>query len=739
MEGMKFNIYRFLPIQLFLLHFRKYQLLLVFWLILFSTIRGHFAAHFGAASLFLSPEYLGKISALSFFLLGGATAIFTMSWHITTFIIHSKRVPFLGATRHAFVKYCLNNSILPLIFLVVFGISAGHYLFQDESYGTGQILWMLLSFYLGFALLLFISFLYFFRVDRNILKTVLSSIGNLSALTGIIPFDTLDQEFDQINADTYLNSIFQIKKIKRPYRYNTRFLSAVLRRHHRNAIFAIVVAYILLLALGILMENPVLRIPAACGFLLLFSIILAIVGSFKYLLRSWEIIGWIVVLFGISFLTRKGIFDLRSVAYGIQYKGDNKPEYNYNSLKQCFDTATIEEDQQQEQKRLAMWKRKTEQEKPPLVVIAVSGGGSRSAYWSFRCLQYADSLSGGQLFQNTVMLTGASGGMIGAAFWRSIHDEAQKGNLQNPYNPKYQEDIGKDLLNAIVFSMAAIDFISPFNKITINGMHYGKDRGYAFDEELKNITGGFLDKTIGDYQSSVAIGQSPLMIINGTIINDGRKLMIASQPIAYLTNARYNADEKKPVIDAVDFSRFFKKENPLDIQITSALRMSATFPIILPIVKLPSHPQMEIMDAGLRDNYGMETSVRYIDNFRDWILENCSEVVLLQIRDTKEATPTKADTNLSLSSMLLDPLFAIQQKWSSFQTFSQTYLLDETHDYFPPGRFHKITLEFEPGKKERTVALNFHLSDKDKKEISHSIYAERNQKAFQELIQLLKK
>src|SRR5436305_9162356 len=95
------GIYYFLPVQLLLLHFRKYQLLLVFWLILLLTITGNFAVHFGASSLFLAPEYLGKISFTSMFLLGSALCVFIMMWNITTFIVHSKRMPYMGATRNA--------------------------------------------------------------------------------------------------------------------------------------------------------------------------------------------------------------------------------------------------------------------------------------------------------------------------------------------------------------------------------------------------------------------------------------------------------------------------------------------------------------------------------------------------------------------------------------------------------------------------------------------------------------
>lgn len=80
MKGALKSIYYFLPVQLLLLHFRKSQLLLSFWLIVVLTVSGHFAAHFGASTLLLAPEYLGKINFMSMFLLGSAFCVFMMTW-----------------------------------------------------------------------------------------------------------------------------------------------------------------------------------------------------------------------------------------------------------------------------------------------------------------------------------------------------------------------------------------------------------------------------------------------------------------------------------------------------------------------------------------------------------------------------------------------------------------------------------------------------------------------------------
>lgn len=736
--------FRFLPVQLFLLHFRKYQMILIFWLMLFAVVTGNLATHFGAQSLFLSPEYLGAITPISFFLLGGSTAIFAMSWHITTFIIHSKRVPFLGAKHHAFLKYCINNSIIPLLFLVTYGIVTARYLMYNEGAPTMTVISNLASFYGGYIVMLLLSFLYFFRADRNILKIVLSTIANPSLIREFIPYDELDNEYELVRADSYLTHIFKIEKIKTPYEYNKRFLNTVLRRHHRNAVFAIFFAIVLILLLGVFMDNPVLRIPAAAGFLILFSIMLAAVGAFKYYLQSWEIIGWIVIFSFAGFLAKHGVFDLRSIAYGMKYDSKAPPEYNYESLKKVFSDTVYLKDKATEIHRLELWKQKLSKDsgittQPPLVIIAVSGGGSRASYWTFRCLQYADSITHGQLFKHNVLITGASGGMIGAAYWRSIQTQYNLGSISRPYNPAYQQMVGKDLLNAVIFSLACVDIISPFNKITVAGRRYSKDRGYAFDRELAANSDGLLDYRLKDYKELEAKGISPMLLVNGTIINDARRLLISPQPVGYLTRSISSIGDPNPTIDAVDFAQFFKNQDPYNLQIMSALRMSATFPVVLPVVKMPSRPQMNIMDAGLRDNFGTESSMRYLCTFREWMNEYAGEIILIQIRDTKSNEPSEPDEENSMASMMLDPMFAIQQKWSGFQTYYQSYLNDYVSASFPKGKYKKITLQYIPQNKDRSAALNFHLTGREKTDLMQSIFNMDNQKGFEELEKVFNK
>jgi hypothetical protein len=51
------------------------------------------------------------------------------------------------------------------------------------------------------------------------------------------------------------------------------------------------------------------------------------------------------------------------------------------------------------------------------------------------------------------------------------------------------------------------------------------------------------------------------------------------------------------------------------------------------VVILNNSRMYHLMDAGLRDNYGQETTLRFIENFKEWLKENTGKVIILQLRD----------------------------------------------------------------------------------------------------------
>src|SRR5687768_15046876 len=115
-----------------------------------------------------------------------------------------------------------------------------------------------------------------------------------------------------------------------------------------------------------------------------------------------------------------------------------------------------------------------------------------------------------------------------------------------------------------------------------------------------------MDKPIAAYDSAELAAAIPMMILSPTIVNDGRKLYIAARPVSFMnydiTSSRNYTLSK---LSGVDFISLFTEQNGRDLRFLSALRMSATFPYITPNTSLPSDPALQIMDAGISDNFGL--------------------------------------------------------------------------------------------------------------------------------------
>src|SRR6476619_2829972 len=123
---------------------------------------------FGTEALFLSPEYLGDVNAIGAAIMGISIGVFIMCWNITTFILFSRHFTFLAATQYPFLKYCINNSIIPLSFLFFYLIRAYQFFFIKELMGNAEIIFLTGGFLVGLFFTLTISFFYFFGADKSI-------------------------------------------------------------------------------------------------------------------------------------------------------------------------------------------------------------------------------------------------------------------------------------------------------------------------------------------------------------------------------------------------------------------------------------------------------------------------------------------------------------------------------------------------------------------------------------------
>ncbi len=728
------GLYHSFPIQLVLLHFKRFQILLVFWYLLFATVGGEFMNSYGADSLFLAPEYLGIVSPYSSAILGVAFAVFVMSWNITTFILFCRHFRFLATTSNPFLKYCINNAIIPLVFLIYYFVKTINFQAYRELMPVTQILLNMIGFLSGMIVLVIISFVYFFRADRSIIRTLAPVMGNPKLFKQLFrPEQTKLHQSRLVKVDWYLNARLGLKKTREVTHYSREFIETIFSRHHFAAIVSIFIAFMFLIFIGFWLDSQYFQLPAAAGITVFIAILIALSGALTYFLQNWSIPFFVIMIVVINILFRYNIIDPSNKAYGLTYSNKNeRPSYSREQLNDLSSFEKMEQDKKLMIAILEKWKQKQNTEKPYLYIINTSGGGNRSANFTLNVLQRLDSLSQGELMDKTFLITGASGGMLGAAYYRELARRQNQGI--NPLEKKYVEDISQDLLNAIFTSFVARDLVSPAQKFRVGDVDYVKDRGYAFEQKLNENTRGLLNYQLKDLQQDEADAKIPLTIFNSVVTRDGRKMIISTQPVSFLMKSVHDSASSEYVdADAVDFGALFVNQGAMNMRLLSALRMNATFPYVLPNVWLPSRPVIDVMDAGLRDNYGPETAVRFIQVFKDWIEENTAGVVLIQIRDRVVGGWDHPYESTNITELFTKPLLILQYNWYKMQDYNQNDLISLTGSLLD-NKFHKLTFQYIPKKEETGAALSFHLTQRERNNIFEALDNETNTSEFEKFL-----
>ena len=705
---------------------------------MFSVVNGTFMKSFGADALFLAPEYLGNVNAMSAALMGMSIGVFIMCWNITTFILFSRHFTFLAATQSPFLKYCINNSIIPLSFLVFFFIKAYQFAHYKELIPNVEIIFLTGGFLLGLLVVLTISFLYFFRADKTILKKLQPVFNNAKNFVSTFQLEPNKPDGRSlIYSEWFLDSFYRVRRCRDVSHYSQELMDKIFKRHHFASVLSILVAYAFLIIIGFFLDYKFFQIPAGASITLFFAILIGVSGAMAYFFQSWTVPAFIFFLLIINALYQGGWIDPRNKAYGLNY--DNKterPVYSQAHLQQIASSNAAAADKQNMIHILNRWKQKQGEEKPLLVVIATSGGGTRSATFTMNVLQQLDSITGGQMMNKTFLITGASGGMIGASYFRELYRQKLSKATVNLQSQQYADNIAEDLLNPTFSSFVARDLFAPEQKVEMGKYTYLRDRGYSFEMALNENTEGVLNKRLKDYAADEAAANIPLAFYHTVITRDGKMMLIGTQPLRFMMKPPQDSTHDPIDADAIDFTTFFAKQDPYNLRMLTILRMNATFPVVLPNVWMPSEPVIDVMDGGLRDNYGVETSLRFLSHMQEWIEQNTRGVLIVQIRDRKDGGWDHPYDTKTMTENAVKPFFLLQRNWYKMMEYFQ----NDMANYFVSNSgypIQKITFQYIPHKEENKAALNFHLTKREKQDIEASIQSKHNMEGFRKVQELL--
>ena len=737
------NIYYSFPFQLLILHFRSNLLLIFSWILLALFLTGQVGSLFGIKYLFLSPEYLGEINFWSFFIVGFWFGAFLMSWNLTTYLLDAHRFPFLATMEKPFTKFCINNFLVPLSFFVLYLCYIVYFQGYYELRSFGEILWNCLGFVLGGILLILLLALYFAFTNKDILnyaeKWAGSDVsGQLAPGSPHVDIESIRTGRTNWKVETYLSTKLRPRIVRSVTHYDENLLFRVFKQNHFNVLIVQLLSFLLLILLGFLIDNPYFRIPAASSAFILFSMIVALTGAVTFWFGKWRLTIIIVLLIVVNQLTKYDFFSYENKAYGLNYQ-DTLATYTYEKLDILSYPKYVAPDIENTIGILNNWKKKQGEAKPKIVFLCVSGGGMKAAAWTTQVVQQVDKQLGGALMKHTALISGASGGMLGVSYLRELYLQKYLGKEIDLYASQYIDDISTDLLNSITFTIVSNDLFMPWSTFKYGDYQYHKDRGYIFEKQFNENTHFLLDKTIGDYKIPEEKAIIPMLFITPSIVNDGRRMVISPHGVSYMMKTPVTRKKINTVLtDAVDFGKVFENQDAMNLKFTTALRMNATYPYILPNVHLPSKPEIEVLDAGFRDNNGITSATRFIHVFKDWILKNTSGVILVQI-DTgdkiHEITPSDQD---GLLGSILNPL-GIAGKLLKLQDFEHDTNLGFIFDLLGEDNFDPIRFTYHPTKQNEKASMTYHLTEREKQDILNAFYLKENQENLKKLMAVFSK
>ncbi len=718
----------------------------------------------GISYLFLDPEYMNEVNATSMFILGFFAGLFSMSFQITNYILDAQKFTFLGYLKRPFGKFVINNSIISWIFLITYLVTFFQFQFKNGFQDHVQISIEALVFaiaYIGIHILLYLYFrytnkdifkLFAHNIDQKLTQKKVSKINVLRPLK-INPFKS------GIRVDSYFDLYsFSFKKVDTDIAYDKSYLVKVFDQNHLNAALIQFLSLLLILLLSLLKEHPAFQFPAGASIMILFSVLVTVTGFISYWFRYWAITAGIFLFLLINFFVKKGVYDTTYKAFGLNYKG-KKAEYSLKKIREISNVNNYHNDVDSTIVILNNWKNKfkNQKKKPKMVFICASGGGQRAAVWTLRSLQVADSITHGKLLDQSILMTGASGGMIGMCYYRELKLQEKTKGIKISQNKAFYQ-IARDVLNPVAFSLVVNDLFFRTRGFSFGNKQYEQDRGYSFENQLNINSGGILWKKIIDYQTPEKKATIPLVIMAPTIINDGRKLHISAQHVSYMSNTLI--DNKSTLRNqrqkSIEFRRLFKDQEGDSLSFTSALRMSATFPYITPNVTLPSIPEMEVMDAGLSDNFGLGDAIRFVYVFKDWIAENTSGIVFLSIRDSEKEREIETNEKNGIVDKLFNPIGSLYQSWDYLQDINNDNLEDFAKGWFkneidvvdimytPRPKYWKLIQEKDIDAQQldeiyriERASLSWHLTTREKESLKRTIFEPNNIAAIKKLQELL--
>jgi hypothetical protein len=274
----------------------------------------------------------------------------------------------------------------------------------------------------------------------------------------------------------------------------------------------------------------------------------------------------------------------------------------------------------------------------PIVVVASAGGGIQATAWTTATLsRIGEELKGIDFPGSIRLISGVSGGSVGGLFYAMAVD--LPGNDRFEKADEAAEDSGLGQAMRGLLRDDLVRALAPF--VIFNGSNFPMgiyaDRGHELemawvDNAEKRFPGasGLSTATLSRWGADALALRRPALVFNSTMVETGERFALSTVPAS-----RSN-------VGSCEFTQRYKA----DIAMTTAARLSATFPLISPTArpgpsrdaKAPGYslpgPEfwalfprggnyLHAVDGGYYENSGIVGAVEWLDDaFTEMVRRN---------------------------------------------------------------------------------------------------------------------
>jgi len=257
----------------------------------------------------------------------------------------------------------------------------------------------------------------------------------------------------------------------------------------------------------------------------------------------------------------------------------------------------------------------------PLFGLAISGGGSRAAVFTASALEALAELrlegadANTSVLERVQYLSSVSGGSMAAAYYAVQKPPRREPMLApNGLTPAYR-DFFDQFHVAMKMDFERNKFVSFFSP-----------KGFAESLQSDWEEKFFHRMTFGQLRARELAGDSPVLMLNGTLYNTGRRLAMTTLPreqFRYDFARSLQRVLQSPDVDLSRVQQVLQTQTLQDLNfsyralpLSVAVAASASVPLLIGPVHLhahgPEHEHYHVGDGGLFDNLGVESLMEVV-------------------------------------------------------------------------------------------------------------------------------